>query len=101
MAFLTCPFTSDEQAKKAYPLGCEVEIIIGICACADLCKNKICPFYDLTREATAIFSRAQMYNNTMTGLANPRIETIDQTIYDLFLDVFDLPKKIPGHKRKS
>ncbi len=100
MAFLKCPFTPPEGfPKKVYPLGCEVEIMVGICSCADLCKNTVCPFYDMTDEATDVFTWAQMYNNTMTGLANPRIADIDEVIYRLLLEVYNLPKEVTGRDR--
>jgi hypothetical protein len=103
MAFLKCPFTPPEGfPQKVYPLGCEIEIIVGICSCADLCNLKICPFYDLTDEGSDVFCGTQFYENTEEAITtNPRIDAIDEAIYRLLLDVYNLPKEVTGQDRKD
>jgi hypothetical protein len=103
VAYLKCPFIPPEGfPKKVYPLGCEVEIIVGLCSCADLCKNTICPFYDVTEEGTKTFCQTQWYENTEEALTtSPRVEGIDEAIFRLLIDVYNLPKNIADHNRKD
>jgi hypothetical protein len=95
--YLRCPFKPPKKyGTKTFPFNCEVQIMVGICAEASLCKNTICPFYDVSKEADEVFARALIYPNTEEGIGNPRVEGIDEAIYKLLLDtcgrkeIFDL-----------
>jgi len=50
-----------------------VEICDNICAHADLCGIEHCCFYDLSREATRRFQRAQAHEHTLEGLLERQI----------------------------
>jgi len=49
-----------------------VEICDNICDHADLCGIEHCKFYDLSREATRRFQRAQAHEETLEGLLERR-----------------------------
>lgn len=101
MAYMYCSLGYPDDFKKEKPAyRSRVDIVVGICASADLCKVKHCPFFDLSKEATHIFCQTQAYEHTLEGLREPRIKGIDEAIHDLLLDVYGIERRFDGQHNK-
>ena len=101
MAYMYCSFGyPDDLKKKKAPYRSRVDIVVGICASADLCRVKQCPFFDLSKEATCVFCQTQAYEHTLEGLREPRIKGIDEAIHDLLLDIYGIERRFDGQHNK-